>query len=334
MADPRVVLELIDAFRASKAMFTAVSLEVFDRLERAPATAAELAAEKSLNADALERMLDACVALGLLARDGQAYRNQPVASRYLCRDSPETLTGYILYSDKVLWRLWANLEDAVREGTQRLAQTFGDQGGIFDALFASEEKKRVFVAGMHGLGLVASPAVVASFDLGRFRHLVDLGGATGHLAIEACRRYPALRATVFDLERVIPHTREYVARAGLDGRIAVQGGDFFTDPLPPGDLYTLGRILHDWTETKIRSLLAKVYAALPEGGGILIAERILYPLKDGPLAANLQSLNMLVVTEGKERTAAEYEALLREAGFRDFHARSTGRTLDAMLAIK
>ena len=334
MADPRVVLELIDAFRASKVMFTAVSLELFDRLERAPASGPDLAVENSLDAGALERLLDACVALGLLAHEGAVYRNQPAASRYLCRDSPETLTGYILYSDKVLWYLWANLEDAVREGTHRLAQTFGHREGIFDGLFASEEKKRVFVAGMHGLGLVASPAVVASFDLSRFGHLCDLGGATGHLAIEACRRYPTLRATVFDLDKVVPHARDYIARAGLGGRVGVQAGDFFTDPLPAADLFSLGRILHDWTEAKIRSLLAKIYAALPEGGGLLVAERILFPLKDGPLAANLQSLNMLVVTEGKERTATEYESLLREAGFREFHARSTGRTLDAMLAIK
>ena len=43
---------------------------------------------------------------------------------------------------------------------------------------------------------------------------------------------------------------------------------------------------------------------------------------------------LLVVTEGKERNAQEYEALLHEAGFTRFQARSTGRPLDAMLAIK
>jgi O-methyltransferase. len=33
---------------------------------------------------------------------------------------------------------------------------------------------------------------------------VDLGGATGHLAIAACERYLELEATVFDLPEVIP----------------------------------------------------------------------------------------------------------------------------------
>lgn len=331
MPDAAPVLQLIDAFRASKVMFTAVTLGVFDLL---PASAADLASRTSADPDALTRLLDACTALDLLVRDGDLYRNQPVAAQYLRRDSPDTLTGYILYSDRILYPLWGNLVQAVREGTHRWEQTFGGRSGIFENLFADDQAKVTFLQGMHGMGLVSSPAVVAAFDLSRFTHLCDLGGATGHLAIEACRCYPGLRATVFDLPPVIPQAQRFIDQSGLAGRLAVYAGDFFTDPLPPADLYSLGRILHDWSESKIQALLAKIHQALPAGGGLLIAERILYPFKDGPLSGNLQSLNMLVVTEGKERTAQEYEGLLQEAGFTEFQARSTGRPLDAMLAIK
>jgi acetylserotonin N-methyltransferase len=334
MAEAAAVLSIVDAFRASKAVFTAVSLGVFDRLERAPATAVELARATETNSGALERLLDACVALSLLGRDGERYRNLPVASQYLRQDSPDTLAGYILYSDRVLYRLWGNLEGAVREGTNRWEQPFGARTGVFENLFATEQARLTFLQGMHGMGLLSSPAVVASFDLSGFRHLCDLGGATGHLAIEACRRYPSLRATVFDLPPVTAVAQRFIAKAEMEARVSTHPGDFFTDPLPDADLYSLGRILHDWSEPKIRTLLAKIHAALPPGGGLLIAERLLHPFKDGPLSANLQSLNMLVVTEGKERTAAEYEALIREAGFSQVQARSTGRPLDAMLAIK
>ena len=139
---------------------------------------------------------------------------------------------------------------------------------------------------------------------------------------------------MFDLRSVTPQAERFIREAGLEDRVTVHAGDFFTDPLPPADLYALGRIVHDWSEEKVRGLLDKIHAALPPGGGVLIAERLLYPFKDGPLNANLQSLNMLVVTEGKERTAAEYEALLRQSGFGQVQARTTGRPLDAVLAIK
>jgi acetylserotonin N-methyltransferase len=108
-------------------------------------------------------------------------------------------------------------------------------------------------------------------------------------------------------------------------------GDFFVDPLPAADLYSLGRILHDWSEEKIARLIAKIYAALPLGGGLLIAEKLLQP---DYVSGHMQSLNMLIVTEGRERSAVEYEALLRAAGFSKVDSRRTGAPVDAILAIK
>jgi acetylserotonin O-methyltransferase len=108
-------------------------------------------------------------------------------------------------------------------------------------------------------------------------------------------------------------------------------GNFFTDPLPPADLYSVGRILHDWSDEKIQRLLARVFAALREGGGLLVAEKLLAP---DYVSAHMQSLNMLVNAEGRERSAAEYEALLRATGFPSVESRVTGAYLDAVLAIK
>jgi len=100
------------------------------------------------------------------------------------------------------------------------------------------------------------------------------------------------------------------------------------------DLFALGRILHDWPEEKIRDLLAKIYRRLHSEGGILLAEKLIYDDKSGPISAHLQSLNMLVCTEGKERTLGEYQELLENVGFQNVRGRITGTYLDAILAIK
>ncbi|HYL78075.1 MAG TPA: methyltransferase, partial [Bryobacteraceae bacterium] len=262
---------------------------------------------------------EACLSLGLLEKRGATYVNTAEADKYLRSDSPDTLTGYIRYSNAALYPMWGHLEDAVREGTHRWKQTFGFDGPIFSHFFRTEDAMREFQRGMHGFGQLTSPAVVAAFDLSRFHRLVDLGGGSGHLAEAARARYPHMEATVFDLPGVAQM---------FPGTIA---GDFFTDPLPPADLYSLGRILHDWSEEKIRRLLVKVYAALPPGGGLLVGERLLEPHY---VSAHMQSLNMLVVTEGRERSAEEYAALLREAGFSSVSSRQTGVPLDAILALK
>ena len=111
-------------------------------------------------------------------------------------------------------------------------------------------------------------------------------------------------------------------------------GDFFEDELPAADLFAMSRILHDWAEDKIRLLLTRIHKRLPEGGGVLIAEKLLREDLTGPVSAQLQSLNMLVCTEGKERTLGEYRQLLEDAGFGHVQGRITGSTLDAVLAIK
>jgi acetylserotonin N-methyltransferase len=332
--DAAPILESIDAFRRSKTMFTAVSMGVFEALHEGPADVGTLSARLPANRDALERLLDACVGMGLLRKQDGHYANQPIAETYLCDHSPYSLGGYMRYSDEALFPLWANLADAIREGSDRWTQTFGWHGSLFDHFFKTEARKRTFLHGMHGFGQLSSPAVVAAFDLSGFRRMADLGGATGHLAIAACERYPQLRATVFDLPPVIAVAREYLDASAARERIELTPGDFFQDNLPAADLYSLGRILHDWGEDKIRLLLGKISAALPPGGGLLIAEKLLDEDKSGPTPAHMQSLNMLVCTEGKERTLSEYAALLREAGFVSVDGRRTGTPLDAMLALK
>jgi acetylserotonin N-methyltransferase len=332
--DPAPVLDLLEAFRRSKTMFAAVSLGVFDALSAGPRTLESLAGELKAHPEALGRLLDACVGLALLRRDGDRYENTPAASAYLTRTSPDRLTGYINYSNAVMWKMWAHLEDAVREGGHRWKQTFGWEQPIFASFFHDDEARREFLMGMHGYGLISSPQVVAAFDLSPFRRLVDLGGATGHLAVAACRRYPAMRAVVFDLPDAVPLAREIVGASPAADRIEVVAGDFFTDPLPPGDLYALGRILHDWTEEKILRLLARIHEHLPSGGALLIAEKLLEEDRAGPRWALMQHLNMLVCTEGRERTLSQYEELLRRAGFADVRGRRTDAPLDAVLALK
>ncbi len=331
--DPTIVLDLLEAFRRSKTMFAAVELGVFNALHL-PRSLSELSKELGCNQIALMTLLDSCVAFGLLTRNEDQYVNTPVADAYLTEASPRRLTGYIHYSNRVMWKMWANLEDAVREGTHRWKQTFDFDGPIFSHFFRTDDAMQEFLMGMHGFGMITSPQLVNAFDLSQFRVLADLGGATGHLAIAACQRYSNLRGIVFDLPHALDLANSMVVASGLSSRIEVLGGDFFHDPLPKADLYALGRIVHDWSEPKIKTLLMRIFDALPTGGGLLIGEKIIWEDRSGPRWALMQSLNMIVCTEGRERTLSEYAALLKEAGFDSVQGFRTSLPLDAILATK
>ena len=58
--------------------------------------------------------------------------------------------------------------------------------------------------------------------------------------------------------------------------------------------------------------------------------------KRGPKRTLLQSLNMLVQTRGKERTAAEYKEILQKYGFKDIQTKKLKDSagLDATLCRK
>lgn len=323
MNDPRRILDLVDGFRVSKTLFAAVELGLFDGVRPAGAAAS--------------RLLDACVSLELLEKRGSEYVNTPLADEYLRSSSPRTLAGHVRFTNRSLYRRWAGLEDAivtgeplrpgaVRAAVRRLARWLGPVGRRF---LTSAEPDESFVASMHGRGLLTSQHVVAAFDLGRFTRLVDLGGSSGHLTLAALERHPTLRGCVFDRPAVIA-----VARKLVGARADLVAGDFFRDPLPPADLYVLGKVLHNCDQRRAAELLARIHAALPEGGGLLIAERLLEEDGLGPRDVLLSSLNMLIATGGRERTFSEYRALLADAGFRTVEHRTTGAMLDAILAVK
>ena len=216
--------------------------------------------------------------------------------------------------------MWGHLEDAVREGTNRWKQTFGWDGPIFSHFFRTEGAMREFQQGMHGFGRLSSPAVVAAFDLSR-----SFGG--WWISVEEPATWLKPRARGIRISKppcsICP---EWL-------RCIPEPSPAISSPIrcPRRILYSLGRILHDWSEEKIVKLLAKIHAALPAGGGLLIAEKLLEP---DYVSGHMQSLNMLIVTEGRERSASEYEALLAAAGFSKVESRRTGAPLDAILAIK
>ena len=80
---------------------------------------------------------------------------------------------------------------------------------------------------------------------------------------------PDLQAVVFDLPEAGPLAREIISDSTVADRIEIVSGDFFVDPLPEGDLFSLGRILHDWTEPKVLTLLQRIFDRLPSGGALL-----------------------------------------------------------------
>uniref|UniRef100_A0A8C1JMK6 Acetylserotonin O-methyltransferase-like n=1 Tax=Cyprinus carpio TaxID=7962 RepID=A0A8C1JMK6_CYPCA len=334
---PHSIVSLLDGFKASKTLFTASKLKVFDVLNSSNSlTLEEVAGQINASVLGTERLLEAAVSLGLLERVKQqntsVYRNTEQASRFLVSESPESLNGYILHCNDMVWPLFSHLENAVREGTSQHELAFGKKNeDVFqDAYYSKDEVKIRFMDAMHSIARVTGKDVATAFDLSPYKTACDIGGCTGAMAYEFTKAHPGLSVIVFDLPQVIEMRRHFQPKEA-DDRVSFVAGDFFKDDLPKADLYILARILHDWSDEKLDVLLSKLSKMCTPGCGLLVSEILLDEERKSPSRALLQALSM---TEGKQRSPTEYSDLLQKHGFTLKHINHTDNLLDAMLFVK
>jgi hypothetical protein len=106
-----------------------------------------------------------------------------------------------------------------------------------------------------------------------------------------------------------------LAAAGVAGRCQLVGGSFFESVPAGADAYVLRNIIHDWEDDDCQRILTIIRRAMPAAGTLLVLERTLGLPNEGR-ETKFMDLNMLVSPGGRERTEAEFAALLAGSGFR------------------
>jgi hypothetical protein len=120
---------------------------------------------------------------------------------------------------------------------------------------------------------------------------------------------------LFDLPHVVPRAPELLRKHAVHDRVRIEGGSFF-DSAPEGaDAYVLKNIIHDWPDEEAVRILRNVRAAARTGARVLLIEFVI-PDNDWDFHGKWVDLEMLVVADARERTAAEYGRLFDQAGLR------------------
>lgn len=294
---------LMDGYLTTQLLCVAAELGVAEALADRPRDAAALADELSVDAGALRRVLRGLAASGVLIEHGDG-RFGLAELGELLRDGPGSLRGPVL-ARRLYYRAAERLLDTVRDGRTAFEAAFGMP--FFDYLAARPAEGAAFQASMAGRSVHESAAVVAAYDFGRFRRLVDVGGGQGILLSAVLSATPGLSGVLFDRPDV-------VATARLPAGCATVGGDFFDEVPAGGDAYLLSRVIHNWDDADAVRILARCRAAMPDGAVLLLVEAVQPERAADQPGAVRMDLNMLLLLTGRERTAAEYAALLSAAG--------------------
>ncbi len=316
------LFDLVAGFVHSQVLHALVELRVLHIVADAPATPEALALRIGLDPRRAEVLARAGVALGLmtLKRGGRFGLSQRGAAllgvpgleamilhhRAFYRDLEDPAAFFRDGTDTELARFWPYVFGKGREIEPEVAETYSELMADSQALVAEETLRAV------------------SFD--GIAKLMDVGGGSGAFLAAVATAWPDLRATLFDLPEVVPAAEARFAAAGLSARIGVVGGSFREAPLPSGaDAISLVRVLYDHSDETVRLLLARVHAALPPGGRLIVSE----PMTGGEVPARpgdtYFALYTMAMGTGRTRSAAEIGALLKNAGFDEIAPHRTGR---------
>lgn len=303
------------AFWRSRMVAVAVELDVFSLLATEPATLAELCARLRLHPRPTEALLNGLCAMGILTHDGEHYRNGATADSRLDRaeaghpGDPFAVGG---------WQspLWTRLRVLLETGEPQ-----GAHAGL-DFCPDSVALSR-FVEATDARSARCGPALARALDWTGATRVVDLGGGRGNVLAGILRAHPHLSGTAFDLHAVRPLFDEHTARLGLTGRMRFRGGDFFTDDLPPADVYLLGHLLSDWDDERCALLLGRAATALAPGGTLALYDSLIDPDRPHTGENWLHSLNtQLIGPAARPNSVADCRAWLSAAGLVDLEVRT------------
>ena len=327
---PERMFHMITSYWVSQAVGTFAELGFADQLAAGGKSARDGAAAVGTDPDATSRLLRMLASVGVVAQDDTRFTLTPLGAT-LRADVPgsmrdmaraQTMPGH--------WLPWGRLTDAIRTGTRQTAAALGME--IFDHYANHAGEREAFVAAMNGLSSLVAKEAPRVYDASAHRVVCDVGGSSGTIAAGFLRANPTLRGIVFDLPEVAPRATAALAEAGLADRCRAVGGDFFAD-VPVADLYVMKHVLHDWNDEQCTTILRNCAQHLEPGGRLLLLEMVI-PDDGRPSAAQLMDLNMLVVTQGRERTAGQYAELLAAAGLRLVDVRPTHSPLQLVVADK
>lgn len=302
----RDLMRLVHGFESAKVFLVANDLDLFRRLttER---SAADLAAEVGVNARALELLMNALAALGVLEKGEAGFRNAPVAAAWLSGDH---YRGHIFRHIHHCWESWNDLAGVVRRGGPELVR----EAVI---LHDQEEWNRDFIRGMDDVTMELAPQVVAQLELGAARRLLDIGGGPGTYARAFLAAHPQLEeVTVFDLPSALAVAAERLEGCERRADVQLVAGDFHHDPLGQDfDAIWISQVLHSQDEASCLALLGKAAKALNPGGTLMVHEFLLDESRTQPLTAALFAVHMLVMTAGgRAYSGTEIAGWIRDCG--------------------
>lgn len=312
--DRRTLDAILGGYQAAALLYVAARLGLADLLADGPRESAELARAVGAHAPSLYRILRGLVVVGVFREEGDGRFALSELGRWLTTDAPRSMRGPAVICGEEYLAAWGALLHSATTGETAFRHAFGmsqwehrrlhpELGEYFDRDLDRE------TAGI-------AEAIVQAYDFSAFGTVADIGGGRGALLAAALKASPSTSGILFDRGHVVEAARPLLEAEGVASRCRLVAGDFFESVPEGADAHILKSVIHDWNDEHSLAILSNCRKALVAKGRLLLVERLLPERAEDDRGTIMVDLQMLAVTGGRERTEAEYRALLEAAGFR------------------
>ncbi|HYH97302.1 methyltransferase [Hyalangium sp.] len=301
------------------AVTVADELEIFESLAREPATPVELAVRHGFDLRGIEILLSLLTSLRFCVSHLGRYQVTEPTRSYLLRTSP-FYWGGVFVRQRTSNPIHGAIRGAiVKKGHRIVGQAAAEPPvEMWESGQMTLEAARGIAAFMHSHSLAAATGMALRTNLSGVKRLLDVGGGSGCFCITLAQQNPQLRCTMMDLKPMCEVALEYITAAGVSERVGVQPVNMFQEAWPAGhDAMLFSNVFHDWGPETNAKLAANAFAALPQGGRILVHEMLLDDSGNGPVTTAAFSALMLANTRGRQFTFQQVKSMLEEAGFAD-----------------
>jgi ubiquinone/menaquinone biosynthesis C-methylase UbiE len=303
------IVDLASAYYGSAVLFAALDVGVFAAVEKS-GKLADIASYCHSSVRGMRLLLDACVAEGLLGKNGDEYFNTPSSRMALVPGGKADLTRAIRYNRDV-YPAWGKLKEFVLSGNpvEKPEIHLGED----------TERTKDFAASMFSRAFGIGRGVVPMMELkGR---VLDLAGGPGAYAILMAKANENISVVTMDLPAISGEAEKYVEQHGLKSRIECRKGDYHVDEYEEAsyDVVTIFGALHQESPNDIVDILKRAHKALKKGGKIYILDMMTDATHCNPTFSALFAVNMALTTEnGWVFSYDELSSYLSEAGFSGF----------------
>lgn len=287
-------------FWRTQTIAAAVDLGVIEAL---PGTVDEVAERCQSHPDKTLRLLRGLGELSIVVQDASQWQATP-RGEYLRADHPLTLAGAAGEYARHFSPMWESLPESLRRAGR------WEPPDIFKEVAQDKDRQASHHRMLLSYARHDYPGVPLALGLRGDERLVDAGGGLGFLSSALLDTYPELHVMMLDRPEVVDQARRLQP---FQRRLGWCTGDLFAPWPVDADTVVLARVLHDWDDLDATRILRRAREVLSAGNRIFVIEMLLS--ERGGVSGSLCDLHLMMVTGGRERTAAEYSALMTEAGF-------------------